>query len=99
MNTFSDSQIKRWLVVFAVTLLMFLFFLTQSVPAESGSLGFTYSQIIDDRSLGVTADYETELTKRVMFEADGQIQAGDIYNAKINTDFHRSTFRPLTSNS
>ena len=78
---------KRYATLYGVAVLIFLFFLIQSSPAESGSLGFTYSQIIDDRSLGVTADYETELTKRVMFEADGQIQAGDIYNAKIKTDF------------
>ena len=55
--------------------------------ATANTIGFTYSQIIDDRSLGVTADYETQLADRVKFEADGNLQAGDIYNAKINTDF------------
>ena len=52
-----------------------------------GSLGVSYSQIIDDRSLGATGDYQTTLANSVNFEADAQVQAGDIYNAKLNTDF------------
>ena len=55
--------------------------------AFGNSLGLTYSQIIDDRSLGITGDYSADLTERVTFEADVQAQAGDVYNATINTDF------------
>ena len=55
--------------------------------ATANTVGFTYSQIADDRSIGFTGDYETQLTDRVKFEANGNIQAGDIYNAVLNTDF------------
>ena len=55
--------------------------------ATANTVGFTYSQIIDDRSLGATGDYETQLADRVKFEADAQLQAGDIYNATLNTNF------------
>ena len=68
-------------IALSVMLLLFAY------AATANTIGFTYSQIIDDRSLGVTADYETQLTDRVDFEANGSLQAGGIYNAKINTDF------------
>ena len=55
--------------------------------ATANTVGFTYSQIIDDRSLGITGDYQTALADRVNFEADAQVQAGDVYNAKLNTNF------------
>ena len=55
--------------------------------ATANTIGFTYSQIIDDRSLGATGDYQTALAERVNFEADAQVQAGDIYNARLNTNF------------
>ena len=67
----------------ALSLMLLLF----AYAATANTVGFAYSQIVDDRSLGVTADYETQLADRVKFEADGQLQAGGIYNAKINTNF------------
>ena len=70
---------------FATIAMLLMFIFTASVYANS--VGFTYSQIIDDRSLGITGDYETALTNRVHFEADGNLLAGDIYNVKLNTDF------------
>ena len=69
------------LICFAVVL-----FATQCADA-SGNVGVSYSQIIDDRSFGVTGDYETAISDRVKFEADAQIQSGDIHNVKINTNF------------
>ena len=72
---------------FATFILVTTVLLMTKFGYADGSLGVSYSQIIDDRSLGVTADYETQLADRVTFEADGQLQAGGIYNAKINTDF------------
>lgn len=72
---------------FATFILVTAMLLTAKFGYTDGSVGFTYSQIIDDRSLGVTGDYKSALTNRVNFEADAQVQAGDIYNAKINTDF------------
>ena len=55
--------------------------------ASSGNAGVSYSQIIDDRSFGVTGDYEAAISDRVRFEADAQVQSGDIHNVKINTNF------------
>ena len=72
---------------FATFIIVAALMLSAKFGYADGSLGVSYSQIIDDRSLGVTADYETQLADRVKFEADGNLQAGDIYNAKINTDF------------
>ena len=70
---------------FATIAMLLMFMFAASVHANS--IGFTYSQIIDDRSLGATGDYETTLADRVNFEADAQVQAGDIYNARLNTNF------------
>ena len=72
---------------FTIFLLANLLLLSTQFGYANGSLGVSYSQIIDDRSMGITGDYETQLAERVTFEADGNLQAGDIYNAKINTDF------------
>ena len=59
----------------------------QCAEASSGNVGVSYSQIIDDRSFGVTGDYEAAISDRVKFEADAQVQSGDIHNVKINTNF------------
>ena len=72
---------------FATLILITAMLLIAKYGNATGSLGVSYSQIIDDRSLGVTGDYQTALTDRVIFEADGNLQAGDIYNATINTNF------------
>ena len=72
---------------FATFILIAALLLSAKFGYADGSLGVSYSQIIDDRSLGVTGDYQTALTNRVIFEADAQVQAGDVYNAKLNTNF------------
>ena len=78
-----EPNLMKATISIALSLMLLLF----AYAATANTVGFAYSQIIDDRSLGVTADYETQLADRVTFEADGNLQAGDIYNAKINTDF------------
>jgi hypothetical protein len=70
-------------IALSVMLLLFAY----ATTATANTIGFTYSQIINDRSLGLTGDYQTALANRVQFEADAQIQAGNIYNAKLNTNF------------
>ena len=72
---------------FATFILITALLLSAKFGYADGSLGVSYSQIIDDRSLGLTGDFKTALSNRVNFEADAQVQAGGIYNAKINTDF------------
>ena len=75
---------KRILVIASIVAI--LLFTAQSLYAD-GSVGVTYSQIIDDRSAGIAGDYTTKISDRVNFEADVQVQIGDIYNAKLNTNF------------
>ena len=70
-------------ILIALSAMLLLF----AYAATANTVGFTYSQIIDDRSLGITGDYTTLIEDYITFEADGQLQAGGIYNAKINTDF------------
>ena len=53
----------------------------------ANSIGVSYQQIIDDRSFGLTGDYTAPIGERITFEADAQIQGGDIYNSTINTNF------------
>lgn len=55
--------------------------------AYAGSVGLSYSEILEDRSLGITGDYATDLTDRVAFESDAQVQIGDVYNGVLNTNF------------
>ena len=75
---------NRKFSVASITMLIALMFATL---ASANSVGVSYSQIIEDRSLGVTGDYETQLSDRVTFEANAQGQAGDVYSATLNTDF------------
>lgn len=75
---------KRTFSVASITMLIALMFAS---IASANSVGVTYSQVIDDRSLGLTGDYQSQLSERVTFEADAQLQAGDIYNATLQTDF------------
>ena len=72
---------------YATFILITAMFLCTKIGYAGGSLGVSYSQIIDDRSLGATGDYQTTLANSVNFEADAQVQAGGIYNAKLNTNF------------
>ena len=73
---------------FATFIIVAALLLSAKYGYADGSFGVSYSQIIDDRSLGATGDYETALANRVKFEADGQLQAGDIYNAKSTPTLH-----------
>ena len=77
-------MLRRFTITLTIAITLMLLFATFG---HANSLGFTYSQIIDDRSLGATGDYQTALADRVNFEADAQVQAGDVYNAKLNTNF------------
>lgn len=67
------------------TLLVALIFATGAFA--EGNIGVSYSEILEDRALGVTGAYNTALSERVSFEVDASIQSGDVHNAVINTDF------------
>ena len=56
---------------FATFIIVAAMLLSAKFGYADGSLGVSYQQIIDDRSLGITGDYETQLADRVKFEVDG----------------------------
>lgn len=68
------------LLILAVSILFFVSL------GYANSIGGTYSQVIDDRSFGLTGDYQTSLTDRVGLEIDAQGQAGDIYKGRLQAD-------------
>ena len=68
----------RLMAMIAMVLLM-----TASAFGE-GNIGFTFNQVIDDRSGGLIGDYEKE-GELFDFEIDGQLQFGDIYRLKLHT--------------
>ena len=70
----------------AVVCLAIVLIYSQCAEA-SGNVGVSYTQIVDDRAFGLTGDYETAISDRVQFEADAQVQSGDIHKVKVNTNF------------
>lgn len=74
-----------WIIItFTLLAAIAMFFISQEVAAD-GNIGFTYSQVIDDQSGGVTAEYEHE-GEIIDFEIDGQLQAGDIYRCQAHAE-------------
>ena len=71
---------------FSITTITMLIALLFTACAYANSIGVTYTQIVDDKSLGVTGDYQKQITDRVAFEADANAQAGDIINARLQTN-------------
>lgn len=70
--------------VFLMLAILFAWFPTDFVHG-AGNIGFTYSQVIDDQSGGVTAEYEHD-GETIDFEIDGQLQSGDIYRGKAHAE-------------
>lgn len=70
--------------VFLMLAILFAWFPTDFVHG-AGNIGFTYSQVIDDQSGGVTAEYEHD-GEIIDFEIDGQLQSGDIYRGKAHAE-------------
>ena len=75
---------SRTLSIATITMLIALLF---AASAYANSVGITYTQIVDEKSLGVTGDYQSQVTDRVAFEADANVLAGDLINARLNTNF------------
>ena len=71
--------------VFVFLMLAILFALLTDSVHGAGNIGFTYSQVIDDQSGGVTAEYEHD-GETIDFEIDGQLQSGDIYRGKAHAE-------------
>lgn len=71
--------------VFVFLMLAILFALLTDSVHGAGNIGFTYSQVIDDQSGGVTAEYEHD-GEIIDFEIDGQLQSGDIYRGKAHAE-------------
>ena len=77
---------NRTISIATYTALLIALIAAFSMCAYANSVGITYTQIVDDKSLGVTGDYQSQLTDRVTLEADANAQAGDIINARLQTN-------------
>ena len=73
-------MLKQFVVVIAVLLFAV-------AGAYGNTVGVTYSEVLGDRSAGLSGDYTIQLTERITFESDAIAQAGDAYNIDVNTDF------------
>ena len=52
-----------------------------------GNVGFTYSEILGDRALGMTGTFNADISERIRFESEGQLQSGDVHNLSLDTNF------------
>ena len=68
------------------TLILMLLTMMFTACAYADSVGLSYTQIIDDRSFGLTGDYQSQVTDRLAFEGNLNAQAGDIINARLQTN-------------
>lgn len=66
----------------SLAVLIFAALLTAQAYAE-GKIGFSFSQVIDERSSGAVGEWERDFG-RYAVELDGQIQSGDIYRGKYH---------------
>ena len=70
------ETLKWILVAFAVILLW--------QPAFANTIGFSYSQAVDDTSWGVHGDYEAQVADTVKVGLEGQLQSGDVYLGNLD---------------
>ena len=71
-------------LVFTAIVCSLILLITLWASAD-GSIGFSYSQVLDDRSTGITAGYEGQ-TPLFDYEIDAQLQSGDIHRAKLHAE-------------
>ncbi|MDE0685613.1 MAG: hypothetical protein OXI63_22015 [Candidatus Poribacteria bacterium] len=62
---------------------LFLSIWTSMAVWAEGKIGFSFSQVIDERSSGAVGEYERDFG-RYTVEVEGQIQSGDIYRGKYH---------------
>ena len=60
---------------------LLLFASVFSFAEQTGSVGFTYNEIMGDRSSGLTADYERPIGPTDL-EVEGTLQIGDVYKGQ-----------------
>lgn len=90
--------VKTWAATLSLmTALVLALVLIFSMFAQANSVGFSYSQAVDDTSWGVHGDYEKDLGV-VDFELEGQIQSGDVYVGNVDVDMTYGFIR-LSSNN
>jgi len=79
MSRFSGCRTSAFGIL---AVLIFAALATGQVFAE-GRIGFSFSQVIDERSSGAVGEWERDFG-RYSVEVDGQIQSGDIYRGKYH---------------
>ena len=69
-------------LAYCATLLLFA---AVSSAEQTGSVGFTYNEVMGDRSSGLTLDYERPLGPTHL-EIEGSLQLGDVYKGQSHAE-------------
>ena len=75
---------RFWMILAMLFVLLFAQFHVYAL--STGNIGFNFSQVIDDQSIGLTGEYNYD-GDGFGFEADGDLQSGDIYRGKLHAEF------------
>lgn len=67
----------------SLNLIPLLFLICVCFAHAEGSVGFSFNQVIDDRSWGIVGEYERDM-QAFEVDVDGQLQSGDIYRGKTD---------------
>ena len=68
----------KWILVAFVAILLW------KPPAFANTIGFSYSQAVDDHSWGIHGDYEEQVADAVKVGLEGQLQSGDVYLGNLD---------------
>ena len=68
------------------TIVALLFMLISGIAFAEGNIAVNMSQVINESSVGILGEYETQVTDRVGFEIDGDLQSGGIYRGKLHAE-------------
>ena len=76
------SNLKTTLLLTVIACTLILIFPKFASGEDSGNVGVTYNQVVDERSGGISGKYDFT-GDPFSFEIDGQLQAGDAYRGKV----------------
>lgn len=71
--------------ILAITIAAVLLFTMPAFSQGTGNIGFSFSQVIDDQSIGLIGEYEYA-AESYDFKVEGQLQSGDVYRGKSHAE-------------
>lgn len=77
-----------------LTIAIALLLVTNASAESTGNIGVNFSQVIDDRSTGLTGEYNYE-GNGFGFEADADLQTGDIYRGTLHAELSLNLVKQL----